>query len=57
MQDQLLDASQISIFDLAAGCWLLGSPSTWCLTKGQRYPVHWELLLLPRGGGKVGLFF
>ena len=30
-------------------CWWLGSPSTWCLTKGQRYPVHWELLLPPRG--------
>ena len=35
-------------------CCRLGSPSTWCLTKGQRYPVHWELLLPPRGRWRKG---
>ena len=42
-RDQLLAKSD---FDFRPCCWL-GSPSTWCLTKGQRYPVHWELLLPP----------
>ena len=44
-RDQRLAKSD---FDFRPCCWL-GSPSTWCLTKGQRYPVHWELLLPPRG--------
>ena len=45
--DQPLEKSG---FDFRPCSWL-ESPSTWCLTKGQSYPVHWELLLLPRGGG------
>ena len=32
-RDQLLEKSD---FDFRPCCWL-GSPSTWCLTKGQRY--------------------
>jgi hypothetical protein len=48
-RDQLLAKSD---FDFRPCCWL-GSPYTytWYLTKGQRYPVHWDLLLPPRGGG------